>query len=287
LEQNSRVQGGYWIGKPDMWSVPGTIWKMVFGGDGTGHRNLTIATLASLLILVYFLRTNKNKSKWLVFLSLVVPFVASIALSLKSAIYLDRYFIFASLFMVIILGASILAVPRLWLRRLLALVLVVVSVVAFFKNWQKMNVEDFSFKSFFTTSRDSKKPGMAKAAEFINEQSRPSDHIYVGSSFIFFTFQYYNQSPVKPLLLSDRYVEDIPHYAGTAILTNDDIQIIKDGLVPADAVNKNDNIWLLWTTGFGGSKPNVPGNWSEVVTQEYPDTPDFKGSIYVTEYHVR
>ena len=77
-------------------------------------------------------------------------------------------------------------------------------------------------------------------------------------------------------------VEQLPHYAGTAILTDQDL------LPDFKAATKNgDTVWLLWTTGFGGSKPNVPGNWSVVQEQQAADTPGFKGSIIVTEYHVR
>ncbi|MBI2607713.1 MAG: hypothetical protein HYW51_02725 [Candidatus Doudnabacteria bacterium] len=46
-------------------------------------------------------------------------------------------------------------------------------------------------------------------------------------------------------------------------------------------------MWLVWTTGFGSNKPVVPGNWSPVAEKEFRDAPDFKGSIFVTQYHVK
>jgi hypothetical protein len=203
-------------------------------------------------------------------------------LSLRQAIYLDRYFVFASLFFSILVGLAILHLARPMWRRIFITFLVVFSLVAFFKNWQNLDVKNLVFDRSVN-----KKPGMAKAAELVNERALPEHKIYVGSSFIFFTFQYYNETSIKPLLLSSEPVENIPHFAGTAIMTNDDLQITQNGLVPADAVNKNNNVWLIWTTGFGGSKPNVPGNWSEVQEYEFQDTPGFKGKIVVTEYHVR
>ena len=282
IEQNTRVTGGYWITPPDRWSVPGTIWKMGFGGEGINRPTLAVATVVTVILILFFLRKTPPKSKWLIFLGLTVPFAAAIGLSFKQAIYLDRYFVFASLFFSILVGLAFLGFSRPAWRRIFVSLLVIFSLVAFFKNWQKLDVKNMVFNR-----NVNKKPGMAKAAELINERALPNHKIYVGSSFIFFTFQYYNQTNIKPLLLSSEPVENIPHFAGTAILTNDDLQITQNGLVPDEAVEQNDSVWLLWTTGFGGSKPNVPGNWNEVEEHEFQDTPGFKGKIVVTQYHVR
>jgi mannosyltransferase len=282
IEQNTRVSGGYWITAPDRWSVPGTIWKMAFGGEGINRPTLAIASAITAVLILFFIRRAQPKTKWLVFLGLTVPFAAAIGLSLRQAIYLDRYFVFASLFFSILIGLAFLHFARPMWRRVFISLLVIFSLVAFFKNWQNLDVKNMVFDRSVN-----KKPGMARAAELVNERALPEHKIYVGSSFIFFTFQYYNETGIKPLLLSSEPVENIPHFAGTAILTNEELQITQNGLVPAEAVEKNNNVWLIWTTGFGGSKPNVPGNWSEVQEHEFQDTPGFKGKIVVTEYHVR
>lgn len=282
IEQNTRVNSGYWIQAPDRWAVPGTIWKIMFGGEGINRRVLMLATVISIILAIYFVRKIKSQTKWLIFLGLVIPFVGAVALSVKTSIYLDRYFVFASLFMSIVVGLSLLQIPKSTVKNTLIGILMIVSVVAFFKNWQKLDVKDL-----FTNRAVNKKPGMAKAAELVNETALPNDKVFVASSFIFFTYQYYNHTPIKPLLLSDRPVEEIPHFAGTAILANDELQITKDGLVPQEVLLNNSTVWVVWTTGFGGSKPNVPGNWSQVQEKEFPDTPGFKGSIFVSQYHVR
>ena len=281
IEQNTRVQSGYWIQPPDRWAIPGTVWKIIFGGQGMNRPVLMIATIVMVILILYYITKINKPTKWIIFLGLVIPFAAAVALSLKTAIYLDRYFVFASLFASMLIGMALVNIPSFFLKRSLVTIMIIVSLVAFFKNWKDLDVRSFSERHV------NKKPGMAKASELVNEQARSSDKIFVASSFIFFTYQYYNETPIKPLLLSDRPVADIPHFAGTAILTDDDLQITEGGLVPAAAVNRNDNVWLVWTTGFGGSKPNVPGNWNEVMEREFPDTPGFKGSIFVTEYFVR
>src|SRR6185503_3273204 len=106
--------------------------------------------------------------------------------------------------------------------------------------------------------------------------AQSNNKIYVGSSFVYFTFKYYNHTGIAPRLISDGSLESIPHFSGTALLTNDDL-ILTDNIFKNPEVKKNDTVWLLWTTGFGGSKPNVPGTWAKIDEKSYADTPGFKG----------
>ena len=271
-EQRSRVQQSFWIPPMDRWSIPGTIWKMVFGGTGINRPTLFVATIVAILILIYFIRKIKMQEKWLLVLGLVIPFLAAIALSYQTAIYLDRYFVFASMFLAMILGISILQIEKLKLRKGLAWIAVLVTIFVFYKNWTELDVKAFG--------QPVKKPGMSAAAEYINERAGKNDKIYVGSSFVYFTFKYYNQTGIKPLLYSTGPIESIPHFSGTAILTNEDL------VLDFNQAEPNDNVWLLWTTGFGGSKPVVPGNWQVVEEVGFEDAPGFKGWIVITRYHV-
>jgi hypothetical protein len=116
----------------------------------------------------------------------------------------------------------------------------------------------------------------------INNNAKPADKIYVGSSFVYFTFKYYNQTLIHPLLYSPGNLEAIPFFSGTPLLTNNDLVLdLKKTTV------KNDTVWLVWTDGFNSSKPNVPGNWQKTDEKISGDAPDFKGNIYVTKYLVK
>jgi len=119
LEQIRRVQGGYWISSITAWSVPGTIWKITFGGQGINNPTLAVATVVAALFLLFYIVRNKEQGKWLVSLGLAVPFLAAIGLSLQSNIYLDRYFVFASLFMALVLAGAMHAILNQNLRRLM------------------------------------------------------------------------------------------------------------------------------------------------------------------------
>ncbi len=278
MEQLSRVQGGYWIPPMDRWSIPGTIWKIIMGGQGINHPTLAITTVVSLFFLWFFIKRYREQEKWLVVLGLIVPFLAAVVLSLKNDIYLDRYFVFASLSFSILLAAAFYAIPKTNLRRVIVTMFIVMSLYVFWKNWEVLDVKE-------PGSVLVKKPGMAAVGEYVNERVSKNDKIYVGSSFVFFTFKYYNETGVTPRLISGSQLKDIPHFAGTAILTEQDL-ILNDDIFNASNYNINDIVWLVWTTGFGGSKPNVPGNWSNISQESWEDTPGFKGEIFVTQYRI-
>lgn len=279
LEQIARVQGGYWIGPMDSWAIPGTVWKMAMGGSGINRPTLAIAAVAALVLVVYFIRQYKERAKWLVVLSVVVPFVSAILLSMVNDIYLDRYFVFASTFFSILIALALAAIPKSTVRSTLIVVFTGMSLVAFWQNWAVMDVKDFG-------SSVHKKPGVSGAASYLNSQVGPNDQIYFGSSLIFFTFKYYNETDIQPKLMSGSTLEGIPHYSGTAIMTEDDL-VLNDYVFNRDNYQSNQIIWLVWTTGWGGSKPNVPGNWTNISEQSWQDAPGFKGQVYVTQYRVQ
>lgn len=279
MEQLARVQGGFWIGPITIWSVPGTIWKIAMGGQGINRPVLALSTAVAIVLVGYFIRRYKDQEKWLVVFGLVVPFLAAILLSLRSDIYLDRYFVFASLWFSILIALAFASIPKFGIRRAIVIIFVIISLYAFWKNWQDLGVRDFG-------SDLVRKPGMAAGASYINERTNKTDKIYVGSSFIFFTFKYYNETGITPKLISGSELKDIPHFAGTAILTEEDL-VLNSYMFNRDNYKKNDIIWLIWTTGWGGSKPNVPGNWVSISEDSWNDAPGFKGDHYITQYRVQ
>lgn len=266
LAQVSRVSESFWIPAMNRWSVPGTVWKMIFGGDAARESVLLVTAILAGITVLYFLKRVKNFNKWLIVLGAIVPFALSVALSWRTNLYLDRYFVFASLFVSLLIALAFAHIPKKFMRYMLLVSLLGTSLYAFQLNWEKLNI--------------AKKPGMAAAAEVVNENAKGQDRIYVASSFIFFTFKYYNQTQIHAQLISDRPLKDIPHFSGTAILTE------KDLILDPETTPKGTTIWLLWTTGFGGNKPGVPKNWKPIREQSFEDAPGFKGSIFVSEYQV-
>lgn len=266
LKHNQQVQNNFWIPPMDRWSIPNTLWKMLVGGQGGNPAALVITSLLVAGLVYWYYRKTQEPAKLLIVSGLLIPFVGAVLISVKTAIFLDRYFVFAGVFLLIILSGGVWAIPAPKIRRALATAVVIVTLLAFFKNWSDLDIKS--------------KPGMAAAASLVNDQFIPDDKIYVGSSSVFFTFKYYNQTGARPQLYSTGPLETIPHFFGTALLTHDDL------ILDFNQTPSNSQVWLIWTTGFSGSKPNVPGSWGKVSENVFDDAPGFKGQIFVTRYHV-
>lgn len=274
--QFGQVQENYWIPKIDKWSIPLTNWRLLGGlGENAGVAHIQVMLLlgcAFTLFLIYrIIKKEDSFYKWLVLSGLTVPFFGALALSLKQSIFLDRYFLFAGLFYSIALAIFLLSIRTKWLKYSLVGLLILITFANWMKFWQQMDIE--------------RKSGMSGASQFINRNATPEDKIFVGSSFEFFNFKYYNKSGIVPLLYTPGIngISDLPHFSGTAILTDQDlINDFKSG------VSKGDTVWVLWTNAFGGSKPNVPANWQQIDEQGFEDVRPYGGTwIVVSEYIVQ
>ena len=276
LFQFKQVGAGYWIPPINVWSIPSTIYDL-FIHIGQPSKIVMIAcTLLALYALWQVFKQYQQTEKWLIIIPFLAPFGGSLVFALlaairhqESSVYLVRYFLFASPFFLIIIA--------LWLHRLkinavkwlLLAGLLVLNTFAVFYYWQQLDVDQ--------------KPGMASLAQLINKNVEPGHKLYVASSFEFFNFKYYNHSSAKPLLFTNgSHVHDLPHFAGTAILAEDDLVLnFKEATKPGDTV------WLIWTNGFGGSKPIVPSNWNQIDEHGFAEVRPYVGTwVVVTEYRV-
>jgi hypothetical protein len=280
LYQFRQVGGNYWIPPMNGWSIPDTIWRMLFGlytNTIPSHTLLVVAIIVTLIVLLFVLRRIHSFHKWLVSLAFIAPFAGAVLFAVlakindqSSSVYLVRYFLFVSAFYLIIIALWLDEFRPKKIGQIILVIVVAVNLFAYGHDWYTLDVKN--------------KTGMAGAARFLEANVEPHHKLYVGSSFEFFNFKYYNRTPVKPLLYSGGTtdVSQMPHYAGTAILTNDD-------LIPDfKAATKNgDTVWLIWTNGFGGSKPQVPTNWTQIDEQGFADVRPYLGTwVIVTEYKV-
>lgn len=302
LRQIGQVEANYWIPAMDRYSIPNTIFHLFTGSNiYTNNINLIIFSLIFLGISAIAVKREKNSYKWLVVFSFLIPFIIAIILSFKRSLYLDRYFVFSGLFYVVIIAFFVKSVTKKSLQNILLGILILSSILFFIRNWQKISPNG--------------KQGMSGASEYLFKNANPGDKVYVNSSFIFFTYKYYayqnyfndgypsNFNPsdmieennvfadqriypeyLTPLLYTPGLTKlsDIPHFSGTALLT--DYDLLTD-------FNKNirrgETIWLLWTTGFGSGKPDVPKNWTQVDEAGFQDVFDYRGWIVITKYQVQ
>jgi uncharacterized membrane protein len=288
LFQYRQVGAGYWIPPMDTWSVPSTLWTLIIGfghdvNNPTTQKWLVVITLITLFIVFRFLKKTQGTEKWLVLLTTLAPFGGSLLFLIlaklkgsESSVYLVRYFLFTSSFLSVIIAVWLTQIKWKSVSKILLLGLCLVNLTAFFSYWQDINVKT--------------RPGMNAAAKMLQVNVEPHHKLYVGSSFMFFNLKYYlTQYPlsnpeIRPLLFSggNRDIKNLPHFAGTAILTNQD-------LLPdfKEATKTGDTVWLLWTNGFGGSKPETPKNWTQVEEKSYPEVRLYLGTnVYINEYKV-
>ncbi len=198
----------------------------------------------------------------------------------NSSVYEERYFLFASTFFIIAVATWLYELKLKWLSVSLFVVYCVFSFYGFLNYWSGLNI--------------SQKPGMAAAAKFLgaNVENSASQHVFVGSSFEFFNYKYYNftYSPlpkgISPLLYtgSRADIKQISHVEGVALLSNSD-------LLPDynQNIHRGDTVWILWTNAFGNGekRPEVPLKWVIVDQKSFADVHPWVGTnIYITEYKV-
>lgn len=288
LYQFKQVGDGYWIPKIDKWSIPTTLWQMLVGIGVDIQKTKTqvlvsIAAVVTIFLIVQFLRKQKEFQKWLVSLAFIAPFAGSILFALlsmiqgkNSSVYLVRYFLYSSTFLSIIIALWLVNFKSISKAKIIASAYVLLCLVSTWHFWDELKPKE--------------RPGMDSAAKYLKANVQKEDKIIVGSSFEFFNYKYYNslkstETNVQPLLFSGGTtdIKSMPHYAGTAILTNEDL------FPDFNKGTKNgDTVWLLWTNGFGGSKPTVPTNFRQIGEEKvYPEIRPYIGTnIYVTQYKV-
>ncbi len=288
LFQYKQVQAGYWIPGMDIWSIPGTFWTFLLG---IGHDNANAFTQKMLIVVILFclfffwqfFRKTQYFEKWLVLLATLAPFGGAILFIVlarlkgsTSSVYEERYFLFSSTFFIITLAAWLSEIKSKWLASCLMVVYIIFNFYAFNNYWTGLNI--------------SAKPGMNGAAKFLGSNVASGNHVFLGSQFEFFNYKYYAStyyplpSGISPLLFTGGRtdVSQISHVEGVALLSNSD-------LLPdfVKAVHSGDTVWLLWTDGFSGKKPDMPLNFTQIDERAFQDVRPYVGTnIFVTEYKV-
>lgn len=263
---------------------------------------LAIVSLLFMAILFLVFKRETSQYKHLVIFSFLIPFILAIALSAKRSLYLDRYFVFAGLFYLMIFAIFFENIKSKMIKNILISAFIAASLFLFYQNWKVISPQN--------------KQGMASASGYIFKNARPDEKVFVGSTFIFFTYKYYayqnyfydagysedfNPSALKPedniwegyriypeyltpLLYTPGItrVEQLPHFSGTALLTTSDL--LNDFSSKAESGNI---IWVLWTTGFGSGKLKTPKDWRQEEEEEFQDVFGYRGKIGVTKYRVQ
>ncbi len=314
LYQVKQVGAGYWIPPLNIWSIPTTLWQIMFG-VGVDIQKLStrvgvvVLTVAVLWILVRQAFSSLSH-RWLLLLSFLAPFGGSLLFALmaklkgsETSVFLVRYFLFASGFLAVILASYFAGWKRKIFAYAVACLLLVLNVYIFVENQRDLWSEP--------------RPGMAALTQVLVDNAKQKDLILSASSFEYFNLKYYLAQKVSPfysnatnatlpakvtdglvrceidcLVFSKTQrpklysggktsIKQMSHFEGTAILTDSDL--FPDFL----SVPNTSTVWVVWTNGFGGSKPTVPGNWVEVEEHGFAEVRPYLGTwVVLTKYQV-
>lgn len=277
LYQFKQVGAGYWIPPMDFWSIPRTLYEMMVKIAEPSKWLMAMLTLLILIATWKVIKKYTEPEKWLILALFFAPFGGAILFLImaklngqSSSVYLIRYFIFASTFLVGIIALYLNSLLIKQVRNVIVTLIVIVNIFAIGYYWHGLNIGE--------------RKGMAAASTYLNANVTPDDELIVGSSFEFFNYKYYNRTAVRPLLYSGGQtdIKSMPHYAGTAILTNEDL------LPDFNSINnKGGTAWVIWTNGFGGTQPSVPNNWVEVDEKGFAEVRPYVGTwVIITQYKI-
>ncbi|TSC73035.1 MAG: hypothetical protein G01um101438_58 [Parcubacteria group bacterium Gr01-1014_38] len=273
--QAQRVQEAYWIPRIGAWSIPNTFARLFWGGAGDiSPVWAVLASLAALFFVVFPLLRGRSFGDLVAATSFVIPLLLSAAVSLRTSVYLDRYFLFASLGLLLLLARTVSFLPsRLRMAILVALAgFGFLSVTHF---WQQL---DFP-----------RHPGARAAAAFLAETAMPSEPIVVSSPFAYFPLSFHLGCDVRGGSCREGrsvrlYSEtgEVAHFAGAPILTPNDI--VGPEVLTSHVSRLIPRLWVVDTTGFGGSSLPVPPSYRLASETRFSELFAFQGDIIVRKY---
>lgn len=273
LAQAQRVEGAYWIPRLAAWSIPATIARLFWGGviDISNSWAVTASVAAALLVIIALWR-GRTLGDLLAAAGFVGPLALSTLVSLRTSVYLDRYFLFASLGLLLLAARAISFLPR-DLRRGAVIIASVLSIV--------------SLTRFMTSLDFPHQRGARAAAAFVAARAISGETVLVSSPFAYFPMSFHLGCSETGNDCADglsvRLAVDDPnlaHFAGAPILQ------------PGEAVRPSDvffavtrpRVWVVDTTGFGGSELAVPASYQRRSERRFVEPFRFQGELVVREY---
>jgi hypothetical protein len=248
-----------------------------------------LASAVAVVLVVIPLVRGRSFGDLVAAASFVGPLALSVLVSLSPrSVYLDRYFLFASLGFLLLAARTLSLLPRKF--RLPAVGLVVLfSLVSIAQFWHAL---DFP-----------QRPGARAAAAFLAAQAAPGEPVVVSSSFVYFPMAFHLgcRMPAGVALRSSAgwpdarcqnglavrlYSEtgELAHFSGGPILVPADIvgPEVFEALSPLP--KSRARLWVIDTTGFGGSRLAVPSPYQLEREERFPELFAYQGDIIVRAY---
>lgn len=289
LAQAQRVQAAYWIPRIDALSVPNTMARLFWGGvSDIAPWAALLASAAALALVIIPLVRGRSFGDFVAAASFVGPLVLAVLVSVSPrSVYLDRYFLFASLGFILLAARTLSLLPRKF--RLPAVGLVVLfSLVSIAQFWRSLDFPSHQ--------------GARAAAAFLRTNAAAGDPVVVSSSFVYFPVAFHLgcrmpdarcQNGLAVRLYSE--TGELAHFSGGPILTSSDIvgpEVFEarpvprspQGEVGSPLPKSRVRLWAIDTTGFGGSRLAVPSPYQLEREEHFPELFSYQGDMIVREY---
>lgn len=278
LAQNSQVQAAYWIPPISGWSIPDTFYRMLAPTSGIPQHEgwgwVLLAVLPGIAVVLTWVtlgvssREGSTRDASMLALSgAVVPFILSIGLSLFSrSLYQDRFFVFAHLFIIIIIAVLVSRITRPAVRIIAIAAITLGFFGAFTAYWIEIDIKN--------------RPGARAASQLVYESRATEEPVLVSSPFIYFSILHYAKEEFAGATLPKLYSPsgELSHFAGGPILTAEDII--------GDEIFKTESsvLWVVDTTGFGGTPLRLPAPWQPQNPRAFQEVFGHQASVFVTKY---
>lgn len=275
LAQTQRVEESFWIPRLMEWSIPNTFARLFWGGtQDIPHVWAVLATGAAIFFVVVPLLRGRSFGDLLAAMSFVVPLALSVLASFRTSVFLDRYFLFASLGLLLLVARTFSFLP-LRVRTIVLLCGVGVGLFSVMQFWQQL---DFPAH-----------PGARAAAVFITERADPRDPVLVSSSFAYFPLSFHLGCNSRGQQCSHErsvrlYSEtgELAHFAGAPILFTG--EVIGPEALTTHNSKSGTRMWVVDTTGFGGSFLELPLRFDLVAEKKFSELFPYQGDMIIREY---
>ncbi|TAK89690.1 phospholipid carrier-dependent glycosyltransferase [Patescibacteria group bacterium] len=248
--QFSRVQGGFWIQEPTLSTLPNTILQfLVFSPVDWLPVWIKVAvglTLVAATIALWVTAKKHRSATVLVAAYALVAPLTVFALSFGRPIYIDRYFVFASIGFCCLVAAIVvhgwLLSNRPRVQNALVGGLLILSVIGIGSVYSQATHQ------------------MREVGKLVSTNYVPGDEIVSGELYTFFDFSYYNTTTIPTKLYAQNGVNG--YGESSLIYDRADQIVVKDlsTLRPASGY-----VWMIGKSGDGKSYfEQVPANWQTV-----------------------
>lgn len=272
LAQAERVEAAFWIPRFRPLSIPITLARLFWGGvRDVPPWWAALAAVAALGLVLLPLVRGRSFGDVIAAMSFAIPLLLSAVVSFRTSVFLDRYFLFASLGLILLLARTVSFLPR-RTATAAAVFLAVLGMVSVARFWVSLDAAE--------------KPGARAAARLLATEASLGEPIVVSSPFVYVPIAFHVGCVAPGHLCRGGHTvrlysetRELAHFAGGPILTVADI--VGPGVFRSTAPER---LWVVDTTGFGGSSLAVPAPYALVREDRFPEFYAYQGEIIVRAY---